>query len=291
VNTEYIKSFLVLAKELHFWNAAAKLNLPQSTLTRRIKILEEELNVQLFERNKRNVSLTLAGSLLLEKWSDIMEQLDLLHAYASKMNNSDIGTISIGYPGSVTYTLLPDILTSIAVMYPLVRIKLVEMMYKNTEEYLLNFKVDIALSRDIPNSSALNYRRLGSDHFAVVVPEKHSFKVVDDLKSADWSKEKFILPPLDDGSNHVQTLHEILNFYGITPNTFYESDFGNTIISLVSKGVGISILPSSYSKSIVSNVRFIKLPFETTLHVIWRESDHSKQIRKIVNGLGAYFHL
>lgn len=155
MNVDYIKSFLVLAKELHFWNAASKLSLPQSTLTRRIKVLEEELSVQLFERNKRNVKLTAAGELLLEKWTEIIEQLDLLHAFAIKIDQGESGTIAVGFPGSVTYTILPEVIMVISSLYPNMKVKLVEMMYRNTEEYLLNYKVDIALSRDIPNMTIL----------------------------------------------------------------------------------------------------------------------------------------
>lgn len=278
MNIEYIKSFLVLAKELHFWNAAAKLNLPQSTLTRRIKVLEDELDVQLFQRTKRNVSLTPAGTLLLEKWAEIVDQLDLLHAFATKVDKGEVGTISIGYPTSVINSLLPDMLATISTTYPQMRVKLVEMMYKNTEEYLLNYKVDIALSRDVPSSAALSYKLIGTDYFTFVVPEAHPFKTENDLKGADWTNQRFILPPLDDDSDHVKILRKILNSYHIEPNVFYESDFGNTIISLVAKGIGISILPFSYAQGPTSNVRFIRMPFETNLHAIWRKDDSSEQI-------------
>ena len=285
MNTDYIKSFIVLAKELHFWNAASKLNLPQSTLTRRIQTLEEELSVKLFERTKRNVRLTAAGELLLENWSKIVEDLDLLHAFALKIDQGESGTIAVGFPGSVTYTLLPNILMIISSLYPHMKVKLVEMVYRNTEENLLNYKVDIALSRDIPEAATLNYQKVVDDHFAFVVPGNHPFNDIDDIKAADWSMEKFILPPLNSETDHVKFLLHILDTYHIVPNIFYESDFGNTIISLVAREMGISILPYSYAQNKIENVRFIKTPFESKLHVVWRKNEISKHIDLIVKNL------
>lgn len=61
MTTQQIKYFLVLAEELHFWNTAEKVFISQSSLTRQIQALEDELGFSLFERNKRNVKLTDAG--------------------------------------------------------------------------------------------------------------------------------------------------------------------------------------------------------------------------------------
>ena len=60
MDLQNIRYFLGLAKELHFWNTAEKMFVTQSALSRRIKSLEDEIGVQLFERDKRNVKLTAA---------------------------------------------------------------------------------------------------------------------------------------------------------------------------------------------------------------------------------------
>ena len=69
MTTQQIKYFLSLATELHFWKAAEKLFISQSTLSRQIQSLEEEIGYQLFKRDKRNVKLTDAGIFLKDKWA------------------------------------------------------------------------------------------------------------------------------------------------------------------------------------------------------------------------------
>ena len=68
MDLQQINYFLTLADKLHFWKTAAKMNITQSALSRQIQALEQELDIQLFIRNKRNVKLTAAGKFLKEKW-------------------------------------------------------------------------------------------------------------------------------------------------------------------------------------------------------------------------------
>lgn len=67
MDIQQIRYFLALAKELHFWNTSEKVGITQSALSRQIMSLESELNVKLFNRDKRNVNLTDAGLFLKEK--------------------------------------------------------------------------------------------------------------------------------------------------------------------------------------------------------------------------------
>ncbi|WP_431241905.1 LysR family transcriptional regulator [Flavobacterium sp. P21] len=74
MDLQQIKYFLALAKELHFWNTAGKMNITQSALSRQIQSLENQLGVQLFERNKRNVKLTARGSISQRKMGSRAQQ-------------------------------------------------------------------------------------------------------------------------------------------------------------------------------------------------------------------------
>ncbi|WP_240484986.1 LysR family transcriptional regulator [Arenibacter latericius] len=82
---QQIKYFLILANELHFWRSAEKTFISQSSLSRQIQSLEQELGVQLFERDKRNVKLTDAGKFLKEKYAVLIEELDQYHRHAKKL--------------------------------------------------------------------------------------------------------------------------------------------------------------------------------------------------------------
>ncbi|RYF85569.1 MAG: LysR family transcriptional regulator, partial [Chitinophagaceae bacterium] len=101
MNLQQIKYFLELSRELHFWNTSEKMFITQSALSRQIKALEDELGVQLFERNKRNVKLTEAGRFLQHEWRRLLTEIEGLHRHARQIHEGKYGTLTIGYPGSI----------------------------------------------------------------------------------------------------------------------------------------------------------------------------------------------
>jgi len=80
-----LKYFLTLSDELHFWKTAEKVFISQSSLSRQIKALEDELGISLFERDKRNVKLTDAGVFLKERWSVLLNDFNQIQQQAKKL--------------------------------------------------------------------------------------------------------------------------------------------------------------------------------------------------------------
>lgn len=122
-----IKNFLTLANELHFWNASIKLNITQSALSRQIQSMEEELDVQLFERTKRTVKLTSAGEFLKVKWTGVLEEFNLTRQYAKKIEKGESGCIRISQPDSISFSIMPELLQRMAVNYPELKVELLQL--------------------------------------------------------------------------------------------------------------------------------------------------------------------
>src|ERR1700760_3940295 len=135
---EQIRYFLALADELHFWKTAGKMNITQSALTRQIQALEAELNVQLFERNKRNVKLTPAGRFLKEKWAMELSKLEFIHQHAQQIQLGESGTIIIAHPDSISGSIMPELLSRIAKTIPKLKIELVQVRYEDQQNLLRN---------------------------------------------------------------------------------------------------------------------------------------------------------
>lgn len=273
MNIQQIKYFLALARELHFWKTAGKMHITQSSLSRHIQALERELDVQLFERDKRNVKLTPAGKFLKDKWEVEINKLNFLHQSAREIHLGERGTIKIAYPDSISASILPDMVKTISRAFPLLQIKLIQLSYEIQQEYLLNYKVDLVLTRDITSDVGINAKLIHTEHLSIVVPTEHDFKHIKDLSVATLNVQKFILIPDADGSSYNQLIKQVFTSYGIVPNIYLHCEFGSTILAMIRKGLGISILPDSYQKHEVPGVRFIKLPFETELYINWRTED------------------
>lgn len=288
MDLQQIKNFLTLADELHFWNTSAKLNITQSALSRQIQSLEDELDVQLFERTKRSVKLTPAGEFLKVKWAGVLDEFNFIHQFAKKIEQGETGSIRIAHPDSISFSVLPQLILDISIRYPELKIEMIQLAYEDEQEFLTKYKIDLKFSRDLNRLDNISTIKLQTDHLALVIPDDHPFKTLNDVTAASLGSQKFIMPRSNRNSSYNQLTRQVFEHYSITPELFYTSDFGSTIISLITKKFGISIMPGSYAYQGYQGIRFIPLPFETNLYVNWRTDDNSpilKNILKMVSDL------
>lgn len=279
---EQIEIFLELAKELHFWRTAERMHITQSALSRQIQGLEQELGFPLFVRNKRNVKLTTAGVLMRCEWERILEEVGNVHRQAKQISLGEIGTVRIGHPGSISYSLIPDLLAKTSAKYPNLKFDLIEISAMDLDRALLNYKIDIGFNRDFPKNEQLSFELLEPDNFGLFVPEHHRLRSDNFAGLEEARDERFILPSLKNESQYGEALSGIFSAHNFTPRTYIESDFGATILSLVAKGMGIAVMPASYSLHLPKGVRFIELPYRTNLYAVWRKSDDNPVLRNLL---------
>ena len=285
MNLEQIKYFLGLADELHFWRAAEKMFITQSALSRQIQALEQELGVQLFDRNNRNVKLTKAGEFLRGEYQRIVNELESVNRHAMLIQTGEVGSLRIGHPGSITYSLLPELLAGFGAKYPQVKIELTELLTENVETALLNYHIDIGFNRESITARALQAKKVLTEPFALVVPIKHPLSKKNRATLTDVKTETFILPSITSQSIYADLLRQIFTDYDFMPKIQYESEYGATILALVGKGLGVSILPFSYAAQSPNRVKFIKLPHTTTLYVICRKDDASAVLKNFIQAV------
>lgn len=283
MTTQQIKYFLVLAEELHFWKTSEKVYTSQSSLSRQIQSLEDELGIQLFERNKRNVKLTEAGQFLKKHWEVLLDDFDRTCKQAKKIDEGTSGAIAIAYPGSISFNFLPQLLENLNHEMPDLKTELTEPTDVTQEELLLNYKVDIAFSRDAIQNPTISSRKLYAEPVCLVVPQNHWLREDNFNDFRDLKDEKFIISGLHHTTHFASLLRSIFNTYDFEPKTSIKSDFGGMILNLVSNGLGISILPYSFQSAINNKLRFIKLSEEVDLFVNWRSDDRTQTTKNVIN--------
>lgn len=273
MNLQQIQYFLALADELHFWKTSEKVFITQSALSRQIKSLEDELGFQLFERDKRNVKLTSAGEFLQTEFTKLLTDFESVTRHAKQIAAGEIGTIRVGHPASITFSVLPEILSRVSLKHPNIIAQMTEVDVIDIDSSLLTHRIDVAFSREIPKSNKLVPKLLLTENFALVVPVNHPITQMKEIKLSELKDERFVLPPLAGKSEHAAQLRAIFNKAGFAPHVHFESDFGSTLLGLVAKGLGISVMPFSYSHYLTEEVRFIKIPATSSLYAIWRADD------------------
>jgi DNA-binding transcriptional LysR family regulator len=273
MNTQQLRYFLALADELHFWRTSEKVFITQSALSRHIKSLEQELGVRLFERDKRNVKLTDAGGFLKTELARILTDLESVSRHAKQIAAGEVGMIRIGHPASITFSVLPEILLGLTQKHPNVIAQMIEVDAVDVADALLTHKIDLAFNREVDESKELESKMLMTENFALVVSSDHRINRAENIDLSDLKDEWFVLPSLNGKSEHVAQLKTIFSEAGFEPRVRFESDFGATLLGLVAKGLGISIMPYSYSHYLTEEVRFIKIPATSSLYAIWRAKD------------------
>ncbi|MBE9597966.1 LysR family transcriptional regulator [Pedobacter sp. MC2016-24] len=291
MDLQQIKNFLKLAEELHFWNTASKMNITQSALSRQIQALENELDIKLFERNKRHVKLTTSGQFLRDKYAGMMEEFTFIHQFAKKVELGEYGTFRIAHPDSITFTILPEILKQISHQFPDLQLELIQLLYENEQEFLTEYKIDLAITRDMNSLEQICSRKIGSNTLSLVVPDNHCIRNFTDITPEHIRKEKFILPMAHQQSSYLKIVEQFFKLFDFDPKTHHRSDFGSTIMSLVSNGLGISILPTSFSKNTMSGIRFIELPIQSDLYMSWRSDDENPILKNILGIINSTLNL
>ena len=221
-----------------FTKAAEALNFTQSGISHAITSLESELGITLLSRN-RGVVLTADGRALLPKIEALCAAHHALMQSAASLKGMDAGLVKVATISSVSVHWLPSILQSFGQQYPNIEFEVVTGdFYDQIEEWILKGTVDCGFLR-LPSLKRLQTYALNRDELQVIVPCGHPLAHSDPFPLAALAAEPFIR--LEEGEDYeiVAALDEM----GVRPNVKYTAREDRTILAMVSKGLGISLLP------------------------------------------------
>lgn len=274
MDTQTLQNFIRLAETLHFTKASAQVFMAQPALSRQIKQLEQSIGVRLFERDKRNVSLTKAGAYFKEAAQQTIDQLDYAIKRAKQIHRGEVGEITIGYTHSIVQTILPRIVKEIHHSFPGLKTILREM--NNTDQYrdLAERKIDIGFATNIIAPGNIKSKIFFEDVFVVVFPESHYLLKEKSFDLSALSKETFILPHKIDGSDYVYTVESICLDAGFFPNVVHHTASVSSALKLVEAGLGITIEPKRSLSGQNLAIKFIELntiPQKPQSAILWSE--------------------
>lgn len=253
-----IQLFMEVADQQSFTKAAERTYLTQPSLSKVVKKLEEELQVELFDRSTRHLWLTDAGKVVYQQGQKSLESLAELKVLLNELRNVKTGKIKIGIPPLVGTLVFPDMALKFHAKYPKVWLQLIELGAKRIVNLVEENKVDLGISVLPVDEEKLNVYPLISDEFVVFIYDDHPLSNKENLAISELKHENFIL-----FSNDF-TLHDsVINACkenGFEPNVSYETSQWDLITELVAAKMGIALLPKSiFYKQNHSNVKMIPI--------------------------------
>jgi len=243
----HLRYFVAVANELNFTRAAQKLKVAQPALSRQIRQLEEELGVQLLERNKRTVRLTEAGRAFQSEARALLKQSDRAVQTVRRTGGAGEGTLNVGYVWGLFHSVAPAALQRFRQTYPGIAVHLFDLTALEQAKALVSGELDAGFIgfADEADSAGLNKRKVGSCSFVAALPEDHRSARKNRVSLASLAEDFFL--GISDQSYPAAWRHvlEACDRAGFRPRTLQMVERGYTILGLVAARCGVALVPES----------------------------------------------
>lgn len=280
----HVRSFIVLASELNFSRAARRLNITQPPLSRQIRLLEEQLDVSLFERSSRRVALTPAGYAFLHEAQKLVAQGEAAMTAARRAARGSAGTVRVAFVGAATYTFLPDFIARARTSAPQIELELVQMETAEQMKAINDGEIDLGFSRPLTVQHRLDSLCVAREAMMLAIPKTHPLSAHRRVRPDMLNGEPFIM-----FSPQARYLHDMLTRliaeHRIEPRIVQSMTHSQAILSLVSAGIGLAMVPAGTQNACSTDVIFRPLDLRedclAELHMIWSPDNRSSLLRDV----------
>lgn len=292
--------FVTVAEERHFGRAATRLSMTQPPLSQAIRALEDALGVVLFARTKRSVALTAVGAALLPDVRRLLEAADALPPLARSLARGETGSLALAFVSTADYGLLPSLLHAFGARYPRVRLQLAEATSDVQIEELVAGRIDAGLIiPPVPprHAAELSYLPVVREPLVLAMPATGSpdalSGALDDVpvRLADVAALPLVIFPRRLAPGFYDIITGCYGAVGETPRIGQEAIQMQTIVSLVSAGMGVALVPQSLRNLRRTGVVYRPLAdgapvVETGL--VWRTGDVSPVLAGFIDIVRAH---
>jgi DNA-binding transcriptional LysR family regulator len=240
-----LRYLVAVAEEQHFTRAAAREHVAQPALSQQIRRLEAELGLTLVQRTTRRVAMTEAGELLVARARRAIAELDTAQAELQSLAGVQAGRLSVGALHTMGPVDLSLLLATFHRSHPGVELTVREQSSEELAAMLRDDEVELAFLSvtERMESHGLTLHPLVSEELVAVLPREHPLAGCPSVRLADLADDAFVSFRV--GSRPRELLVAAGAAAGFQPRIALESNESRRIRSLVSRGLGVAILPRS----------------------------------------------
>ncbi|MER5642212.1 LysR family transcriptional regulator [Kitasatospora sp. NPDC002227] len=273
---QQLHAFAVLAEELHFGRAAARLGIAQPPLSQQIRRLEAKVGHPLFHREPGRVSLTAAGEELLPAARRAMAELAAGLHTARRAGAGEAGRLRIGFAGSLALTVLPELLRRYREHRPAVELEIREMTTAPQLAAVQERRIDLGLLREPPETAGLRIETLLTEEFVAVLPAGHPLAGQRIVPLAALAGEPFVLMPRAVAPTVHERILDVCRSAGFTPDLGQQAVEWQTVAALVGAGLGVSLAPAGIRRLRLPGVAYRRITpgtERTRVAACWRSGE------------------
>ncbi|MDN7246324.1 LysR family transcriptional regulator [Planococcus shenhongbingii] len=245
MDIRHLTYFIEVAKYKSFTEASKSLHLSQSTISKVVKDLEDELNVELIDRSTKKIDLTEAGEIVLAEGEVIMESLNDLSVNLYDLMNLKKGKIKIGIPPVIGFLFFPKIIKGFNNLYPDIKLKITEDDSKKVQQDVRDGRLDLGVVILPVDDKEFDSVPLVDEQLALFVHHSHPFAQKEKVEMKELEHETFIL--FKQALFHSLIVQECQRA-GFQPKIAYEISEWGFISEMIAENLGISICPKPIEK-------------------------------------------
>ncbi len=234
---------LAVAEHKNFTLAAEKCFVTQPTLSMQIQKVEEELNIQIFDRSKKPIQLTEIGQKIVNQAKNIVNEADRMQDIVEQQKGFIGGEFRLGIIPTIMPTLLPMFLNNFIKKYPKVKLIIEEL---NTDEIILKLKnghLDAAIAATPLIEEKIKEVVLYFEPFMAYIPQSHKYYSKNEIEVSDLDVDEILL--LQDGHCFRDGILNLCKNVSKSDFSHFQLESGSfeTLIKLADEGLGITLLP------------------------------------------------
>lgn len=281
-----LRYFQMVAEELHFGRAATRLNMSQPPLSFHIKELESQLGTQLFVRHSRSVVLTHAGEVLLEKTRALLNSVECAFAEVEQIGRGESGRIRLGIVGTAIWGGLRPAIRRFMQDYPATEILFYEKSPGDQLALLQRNEIDAGIWRmETHPPRGLHSEKLNDATFMVALPEQHPLTQQPAIDIRQLCEEDFVT--MTAVHSDWTFLQKVCAEAGFTPKVVREAVEPQTVLALVSIGLGLTIMADSYAQMSWPGVTFRPMvqAIPADLYAVYAPEQLTEVTRRLIEAL------
>jgi DNA-binding transcriptional LysR family regulator len=259
--------FLAVARERNFTRAAERLHVAQPALSRQVRLLEEELGVELLHRTTHAFELTEAGAFLSERGAEVLADVDELWRGVQTYGRGDRGSVVVAYGASASYETAPKLLEALASHHPGVEISTSVKSVGEIVTGVTDGSIDLGLIRCAPAHSGLSVRTIRRERQGVLVRHDHPLAGAPEITVSVLAGENVLLHPRDANPGHFDAVIGLCRAGGFEPRVLLRSLSFDLAYTPVAGGEAVAIIGESSRQGLPDELRWVPLSPPAALEV------------------------
>lgn len=263
-----LSAFIAVADTCSFSAASEQLYLTQPAVSKRISALEAELDIQLFDRIGRKVTLTEAGIALLSRARTILHQVEDSKRAIQNLSGHISGKLSIGTSHHIGLHRLPPVLRAFTHAYPEVELDLHFMDSEGACLAIEHGELEMGIvTLPLEPAKVLHTKEIWPDPLDIIVNQSHPLGVLESVTTKELAQHSAILPTR--GTYTRQIFEHTMRKHKLELKVGLSTNYLETIKMMVSVGLGWSVLPRSMLNKELKTLNIEGIKLERKLGIVW----------------------